>query len=336
MKKRYLIMMTALLVLAVAVPLSAKPVTLKFAVAEPANGFNNVHIYAPWIEMVNRDAQGVLKIELYPGGILGRDLKTQLKVVMDGVADMAFVVNAYSPGRFPDDEVVGIPMIARSNLEAGVALQRLYDRGLLRGYDDIVVIGHTSSASYTLHSRRPVKTPDDMKGKKFKATGKLQYELVEAVGAAPVGMSITKVAESLSRGVIDGLTGEPNSMNLFKVFDVVKYHCNVSFGFSNQMIAMNKKKYGTLSPKAKAVLDKYRGEPFARFYGERMTGNNIEILKKYQADPKSVWYTPTAEEMKQWRSLMDPVVEAWKKRHPNGEKLYNAYLEEVLKIRNEK
>ena len=311
------------------------PVTLKFASFEPPTSFVNVQILTPWIEKVNKEGEGILKIEFFPGGALGRDPKIQVKLLMDGVADLAFILNPYSPGRFPDDQVVNIPFIAKNPLESSLALNALYEKGLLRGYGDLVVMGHFTASCYEIHSVYPVKTPEDMKGKKFKATGKMQYVLMEAVGGAPVGISIFKTAEAISRGVLSGLLGEMNSMNVSRTIQVVKHHCGVNFGTTNQMSAMSKKTYDGLPVKARALLDKYRGEFFSRLWGERLTGECDKVQKKYMGDPEHTWYDPSAEEMKQWRSLMDPVVDNWIKTHPNGEKLIQTYKDEVIKVRSE-
>lgn len=312
-----------------------EPVTLKFACFEPPGAFVNVQVFGPWIEKVNKEGEGVLKIEFFPGGALGRDPKIQLKLLMDGVADLAFILNPYTPGRFPDDQVVNIPFVAKDPLESSLALNALYKKGLLRGYDDVVVMGHFTAGLYTIHSVYPVRTPKDMEGKKFKATDKMQYDLLEAVGGAPVGISIFKTAEAISRGVLSGLLGEMNSMNVSRTIQVVKEHCAVNFGTTNQMIAMSKKRYESLPAQVRAVLDKHRGEFFSRMWGSRLTKECSKVRQKYMENPDHHWYTPTAEEMTQWRSLMDPVVDNWEKTHPNGETLIQTYKDEVLKVRNE-
>jgi TRAP-type C4-dicarboxylate transport system substrate-binding protein len=229
-----------------------------------------------------------------------------------------------------------MPGLAEDNFEAGVALQKLYDKGMLRGYEDLVLIGCTTAYQYFIHSNYLIKTPEDLKGKKLKATGQMQHKLLAAVGGVPIGESITKVAESVNRGVISGLLGEPNSMDTFKVYEVVKYHLEkVNFGTSNQMIAMAKKRYDSLPANARAILDKHRGEYFARYYGERMTRHELNVKEKYQNDPRHKFYTPTAAELKQWYALMEPVIEEWKRTHPNGENLLSAYKAEIAKLRSE-
>ena len=330
-----IVTLTAFLILS-AGPLFAEPITLKFANFEPAQAKITTQIFNTWVEEVNKAGQGIIKIDIFSGGVLGRDPGTQLKVILDGIADIAWILNPYTPGRFPDDQVVNIPGVARNNIEAGVALQRLYDKGMLRGYDDIIPIGCTTAYPYYIHSDYPVKIPEDLQGKKFKATGQMQHVLLEAVGGTPVGMSITKVAESVNRGVLSGLLGEPNSMNTFRVYEVVKYHLEkVDFGTSNQMVAMTKKRYNSLPAEARAILDKFRGEAFARYYGDRMNRIQLSALQKYKDDPKHKFYTPSAAETEKWFALMDPLVEKWKETHPNGENLLNTYRTEVEKIRNE-
>jgi TRAP-type C4-dicarboxylate transport system substrate-binding protein len=309
------------------------PVTLKMAGFEPPTSFVNTKVLSPWIEMVNKEGEGVLKIEFYPGGSLGRDPKIQLKLILDGVADLAFILNPYTPGRFPDDQVVNVPFVANNPLESALALNALYEKGLLRGYDDVVVMGHFTACPYTIHSVYPVKRPEDMKGKKFKATDKMQFALMEAVGGTPVGISVFETAEAISRGVLSGLLGEMNSMNVSRTIQVVKHHCAVNFGTTNQMCAISRKTYEGLPVKARAILDKYKGEFFSKLWGERLTKECAIVKKKYTADPEHTWYTPSATEMKQWRSLMDPVVDKWTRTHPNGEKLIQTYKDEVLKVR---
>ena len=46
-----------------------------------------------------------MRIEAYPNGALGKALPAQPQMILDGVADIAFVNPALVPGRFPDDQV---------------------------------------------------------------------------------------------------------------------------------------------------------------------------------------------------------------------------------------
>ncbi len=98
-------------------------VTLKLADFAGANDSTYSDVIKPWFEDVNKALAGKVHIDGFPGGALGRNPAVQVKLVQDGVADMAFIVPSYTPGRFPDNEVMELPGIIRD-------FERILDRDL--------------------------------------------------------------------------------------------------------------------------------------------------------------------------------------------------------------
>ena len=99
MKKIYIPIIMAISMFFLGHSVMAEPVTLKFAVVDPAQSPPVEKGYKPWARMIEEAAEGTLKIEVYPGGTLGRDSRVQLKLVTDGVADMAYIIPAATQGR---------------------------------------------------------------------------------------------------------------------------------------------------------------------------------------------------------------------------------------------
>jgi len=64
-------------------------------------------------------------IRHYSGGVLGRDISQQPDLVLDGKADIAFVVPGYTPARFPDNAVVELPGLFHDTREATLVYIRL-------------------------------------------------------------------------------------------------------------------------------------------------------------------------------------------------------------------
>ena len=54
-----------------------------------------------------------------------------------------------------------------------------------------------------LHTKKPVKTLEDLKGMKIRSTG-FSAKVVEALGAVPVAMPQGETYEALSKGIVDG------------------------------------------------------------------------------------------------------------------------------------
>jgi TRAP-type C4-dicarboxylate transport system substrate-binding protein len=307
----------------------AEPITLKLAQFEPSNeAFAMKKIWLPWVEKMNTLGKGMFKIDVYVGGALNRVPPKQLKILKDGVADIAFILPYYTPGTFPDDTVLEIPFLADKSIDASMAAHNLLMKGKLRGYDDIVPLMLAAGQQYALHTTFPVKTPADLKGKKMRAAGQIQHYIAQSCGAAPIGMPVTKIAESMSRGVIQGTTNEWNGMRTFKIEDVARYHCMLPMGTPTFLMAMNKKSFDKLPKKAQDIFMDNR-EYTARLWAEQMDKSLDEHHKKIEADPKHQVYYPNADEIEQWKKAIQPAVDKWLQEEPGRSELLEAYKAEV-------
>jgi TRAP-type C4-dicarboxylate transport system substrate-binding protein len=324
--KKLAIIVVLLTVLAGTV--SAEPMVLKYATFEPPKAFAIREIWQPWVDEMNKAGEGMFKIELYTGGTLNRNPTKQLNIVRDGVAEIAFVMPSYSPGTFMDDSVVEVPFVAGTALQASIAIHRLFKKGLLRNYDIVVPLMVAAAQQYAVHSTFPVKVPQDLNGKKVRSTGKMQHYMAQAYGAAPVGMPVTKIAESMSRGLIQATTNEWNAVRTFKIDGVAKYHCMLPLGTVSFLLAMNKDTFSKLPPKAQKIfIDKQ--EATARLWGSQMDKSLNEYYKKIQKDPDHHVYKPTAAELAEWKKVLTPAIADWMKGDPKRGNLLEAYKKEV-------
>ena len=129
----------------------------------------------PWADAVNKDAAGAVVIDEYPNGALGKALPQQSQMVLDGVADIAFVIPGVSPGRFADNEVMDLPGLFRDLREATLVYTRVMARGILKGFDDYVVIGAMGTPPFEIDSRAKITSLDDLKGKKIRTTNAMEW-----------------------------------------------------------------------------------------------------------------------------------------------------------------
>lgn len=161
------------LVAALAISGSAhsQEVTLRLSAFIPAQAPTFAQVIKPWADAINAEGKGIIKIDTFPGGVLGGNPGLQPKMVTDGVADIALVIPAYSAGRFPDNDVMELPRMVNNSTESSMAIYRLYKRGLLRGYEDFYVVLLGTTNPYAIHTKGPVKTFADIKGLKLRAGG---------------------------------------------------------------------------------------------------------------------------------------------------------------------
>ena len=101
---------------------------LKWAVFTPDNEVTFRTVMKPFAETVQRESDNAVVFDLFPNGALGRNPGQQPQMVVDGVADVAWVVPSYSPGRFPDTEVLELP-------------------GLFKDLREVVSCGHAAQSA---------------------------------------------------------------------------------------------------------------------------------------------------------------------------------------------
>ncbi len=306
---------------------AAEPVVLKMATFEPPQSFNTKEHFKPLVDQINRDGKGIVKIDLFAGGVLGRSPLQQLKLLKDGVSDIALIVNAYHPGQLVDDQIVNTPFMAKSSKQCTAALVGMRNKGLLRGYEDLVVISQICLGQYIIHSKFPIRVPSDLKGIKLRTAGKMHHSLAKAVDGVPIGMPITKTAEALSRGVVGAVFIDFASSNTFRISDVATYHIEIPLGTNSIMIAMTKEKYQSLPAGVRAVLDKNKGLQTSLDWAT-ITDKYVGLARnKAKQNSKHTIFVPDASETMQWQKAFQPVVTSWGKVNNRWDSLLKGYKE---------
>ena len=314
----------------------AETTTLKFAAFVPPKSLPVRAIFVPWIKLVEKEAGGDLKIQGFWGGKLGRSPFKQYQLVTKGVTDIGFVLDQYTQGQFPDDSILALPYLIRDPVEGSIARWRMFEKGLLRGYDKIKVVTVYVNDLVSIHTRKPFKSLSDLKGLKIRASGKIGTMYLRQIGAVPTGMAIQKVAEALSHGTLDGVMLNWSGVFTWRTHNVTSHHYVAPLSTYTFIIPMNKGKWNGLSPRAKAAINKYGGEYMARMAGKAYLKGGTKALKKVKASAKHKLVMESAAETARQRAAMQPIYDAWIKKTPGGQKKLDALKKILADIRKGK
>jgi len=104
-------------------------------------------------------------------------------MVLDGVADMAWVNPGLTPDRFPDNDVLEFPGLFRDLKEATLVSTRVVASGALRGYDDFFVIAATANFPLMVHTRPPIGSPADFRGKILRVNNLIEGDAIICRGS---------------------------------------------------------------------------------------------------------------------------------------------------------
>ena len=332
-------MRTTMWALLLAVPFTAaaqQPVKLKMATFSPDTERLYNTVKKPWVAAVNKAAGGAIEIELYPNGALGRAPQQQAQMVIDGVTDIGFIVPPFTPGRFPDTEVIELPGMFQDLAEGTRVYTRLVQNGTIKDYGDYYPIAMWGTPPFSLHSNFPINSIKDLKGKRVRGSGVIQIESLKALGAVTVGMPPTEVPEALSRRTIDASTSQPAVLYDFGLDRVTSHHYFIRLGAVPLAIVMNRKVFDSLPKAGQDAIRKYDMDYINKLYIDSMLEYDGSLVKKLESDPKRKVVFPDAADQKAAQAAFEPVIKAWTAKSPRHAEVYKAMLAEIDKERGSK
>lgn len=328
---------TAILVSALGMAYSgfaqAQTTKLKFSIFSPDREVTYLNVFKPFAEAVNKETNGAVEIELFPNGALGRSPLQQAQMVLDGVADMAWIIASYTPGRFQENEVFELPGLFRDLKEATLVMTRLVNSGKIKGYEEFFPIAVFGTAPYSLHARTPLNSIADIKGKKIRVAGAMESETIKALGAVPIGLPVTEVPEAISRGTIDGTTSHPAPLVDFGISRVTSAHYFTRLGVVPLTVLMNRKKFDSLPKSAQDAIRKYSGDWTAARFNEHVGAYNDAVIKQLQEDPKRKVVFPTQADLDAMQPAFKSVIDAWTAKSPRNKELLALVEAEIANVR---
>lgn len=301
-------------------------VSLRVASFMAPQGFLAEQVVRKYLDRVVADSQGTLEYKLFPGGTLGRAPAEQLKLVQDGVADMAIVIPAYTPGAFENFDVSQLPGLADDTRTASMALWKVYEAGLLPTPDKVKVLGLVTTASNVLHTRKPTPAVKDLAGLKIRAAGGLQMQMVEAAGGAGVGnVRGPEIAEALSRNLLDGVLMDWIGIKEFRVDRLAANHIDHDFGRLATMLPMNAATFEKLPAPAKAAFLKHGGLAYAEFGGKAFDDAVNEFRSEYVKTGQHKAGEFSSADKDLLKNAFVKVIDNWTKADAGRPKLVEAY-----------
>ena len=115
----------------------------------------------------------------------------------------------------------------------------------------------------------------------------------------------------------------------FGISRVANSHFLGKVGTVTLGIFMNKAKFESLPPQAKAAIEKNSGEVLSRQFGKMSEDRNNELIAEWKKDPKRTVTELTAEQTAQWDKMLSPVVSGWEAKDARNKTLLDAMRKEL-------
>jgi TRAP-type C4-dicarboxylate transport system substrate-binding protein len=294
---------------------SSQEVTLRLHQFLPMQAAIPARAITPWIEAVEKDSGGRIKVEHYPSMQLGGTPPSLYDQARDGVVDIIWTVLGYTPGRFPVSEAFELPFMVSAAEATSVAFDKYAREYATAEFADIHPIVFHTHGPGVIHVRgKGVQKLEDLKGLKLRGPTRIVTGMLEELGATAIGMPVPAVPEALSKGVIDGVVVPWEVTLPLKIPELVDSHTEFSGDHglytATFILAMNKDSYTNLPADLRAVIDAHSGPEAARLFGIAMDEADVIGRKKAEASGNPIHMLDEAETAR-WRKASDVIVDRW-------------------------
>ena len=286
------------------------PIELKLSSWVGIGHGHHRNVLVPWAKMVEEKSGNRLKVTIYPGATLGKPAD-HFDLVKNGIADIGYATHGYTAGRFPLTSVGDVPLLYKTAKGGSLAVWSIFDKYLKGEHEGVKVLWVFVHPPGQIHmAKKPVKNPEDLAGLKLRAPTAMTVAMVKTLGAIPVSIPAPDTYTALERGTVDGTIFPWEAISSFKIAEVLKHHAAVGLYVAPLFTMMNQKKYDSLPPDLRKVIDDVSGAFGAGFTGAAWDKNEEEGIAAVKKAGATI-YALTAEERQRWAAKLKPVEDEW-------------------------
>ncbi len=209
--------------------------------------------------LLKEKSNGTITLSVYSGGQLGGE-RDSIEGLQMGAVDFVICSSATLSNFSDSNNIWDLPFLFNSTTAARAVMDSEIGQNRLDALSSAGIKGlaYWENGMYVIGAKKPIKTPEDMKGLKVRAIeSNMQADLFSAFGATSVVIPWGDVYTSLQQGVCDaqGSTTGPN-MYSAKQHEVAQYITEAGQIYSPAPLLMSKKLWNSLSAEnQKIVLD---------------------------------------------------------------------------------
>ena len=229
---------------------------VKFATQNP-KGHPIVMGMEKFAETVAAKSGGKIKVNLFPGGVLGGDAPN-ISALQGGTIEMVVMNAGILAQQVKDFEVFDFPFMFANAQEADAVVDGPFGRALLDKLDAKNIHGlaywELGFRNIT-NSKRPITKVDDIAGLKLRVIpNAINVDWVSTLGANPTPMAFPEVYAGLEQKAIDGQENPVTVINANKFYEVQKHLALTNHQYNPQAVIVSKKLWDTLSDVEKKIF----------------------------------------------------------------------------------
>jgi tripartite ATP-independent transporter DctP family solute receptor len=258
---------------------------LKAADVHP-EGYPNVVAMQNLGKKLEAATNGRLTLKMYPGAILGDEKAMIEQTQVGAIAILRTSLGPVGPV-VPDVNVFNMPFVFRDEAHMrkvidGEIGNEILDK-ITASPAKMVALGWMDGGTRSLYTKKPIKTPDDLKGQKIRMMGNpLFVDTMNAMGGNGISMGFGELYSALQTGVVDGAENNPPTLFTQNHHTVCKYYSLTGHLIIPEIFVMSRVVWDKLSPEDQALMKQLAREAQMeqRELWDKKVAESIEGLKK--------------------------------------------------------
>jgi len=253
-------------------------------------------------EQVAKKTNGAVKVEVYPAAQLGSANK-MIKGIPLGTVDLV----PESVGRMvmyvPGFKLFDLPYFLDSNEQGVKILDSPVGQKLLaeaKQKSGVMLLNYNTyrlpRLLYT--TKRPVRTPADMKGMKIRVKKLKQFVFYwERVGAIPTAVAYSELYTALSQNMVEAMEGLITAGAGKKFFEVLKYATPINYSHELHGYYIGVKKFESMPPDIQKAIRAAAVEA-SNWYNRESRAEEQKAIQQYK-DAGVEFLTPDIAQFRQ-------------------------------------
>lgn len=254
-------------------------------------------LIAQLAEVLRERSSGQLLLRVCHSEQLGTTAQ-HYELARSGAADIAYMIHSATPGRFPLTELAALPPVPDA-LAGTDTLQRMVPGHLQAEHSGVKVLFLAANAPMAIHSVAPVRSIEDLKGKRVGHTGRVIAATLEALGAIPVSVMPLQICAALAKGQIDATSMTYEAALVVQLAKVAGYSFELNANTITFGLVMNARRYEALPSNLRLLVDEVLGASGGRTLAGKLTqaaaegrrymrGAGVAIVEPSAADKASI------------------------------------------------
>ena len=277
--------------------------TFKAADVHP-EGYPNVVAMQNLGKKLETATKGRLSLKMFPNATLGNEKEMIEQAQVGAIQIVRISLGAVGPV-VPDVNVFNMPFVFRDEAHMRKVIDGPIGDEILQKITDssagLVGLGWMDGGTRNLYTKKPVKSPADLKGMKIRMMGNpLFVDTLNAMGGTGISMGFGELFSAIQTGVVDGAENNEPTYVTQNHHTVAKYYDLTGHLIIPEIFCFSKTAWAKLSKEDQALIKKLSREAQLeqrKLWDEKVAASRAQMKKDgvivVEADKKA-FYSLTA------------------------------------------